>query len=159
MPPVYWFGIFLKLKMNDEPIIYTIIVLIIVFNVFHSVSAKELQRLFTTAQERAVLNAKREEPALAPPLPPTDSATTSPVALRTKQPRYITFNGLIKRSQGPTTLWINDSPDLFRQGYSVELDKITEKTVPILLSNKRRIELKPGQSVNTLNGTIKENWE
>ncbi len=139
--------------------IYTIILLVIVFNVFQSVSAKELQRLFTTAQERAVLNANREEPPPPPRLPTTDSATPSSVAPRPKPPRYITFNGFIKRSQGQTTLWINDSQDLFRQGFSVELDKITEKTVPILLSNKRRIDLKPGQSVNTLNGTIKENWE
>jgi hypothetical protein len=142
-----------------KPSIDIIILLVIVFNLFQSASAKELQRLFTTAQDRAILNAKREEPPPAPPLPTTGSATPSPVAPRPKPPRYITFNGLIKRSHGPTTLWINDSQDLFRQGFSVELDKITEKTVPIFLSNKRRIELKPGQSVNTLNGTIKENWE
>ncbi len=142
-----------------KPSIDIIILLVIVFNVFQSASAKELQRLFTTAQDRAILNAKREEPPPAPPLPTTGSATHQPVAPRPKPPRYITFNGLIKRSHGPTTLWINDSQDLFRQGFSVELDKITEKTVPIFLSNKRRIELKPGQSVNTLNGTIKENWE
>ncbi len=142
-----------------KPSIDIIILLVIVFNLFQSASAKELQRLFTTAQDRAILNAKREEPPPAPPLPTTGSATPSPVAPRPKPPRYITFNGLIKRSHGPTTLWINDSQDLFRQGFSVELDKITEKTVPIFLFNKRRIELKPGQSVNTLNGTIKENWE
>jgi len=128
-----------------KPSIYTIILLVIVFNAFQSVSAKELLRLFTTAQERAILDANREEP---PPPPPPN-----------KPSRYITFNGLIKRSHGPTTLWINDSQDLFQQGFSVEKDKITEKTVPIFLFNKRQIELKPGQSVNTINGTIKENWE
>jgi hypothetical protein len=136
--------------------IYTLIVFFIVLSLFQPAYAKKLQRLFTTAQQRAVLNAKRVEPPPAPPLPPTDSATPAP---RPKAPRYVTFNGLIKRSHGPTTVWVNESQHLFQEGFTVELEHIKEDTLPIFLSNKRRIKLKPGQSVNTLNGAIKENWE
>ncbi|OAD21160.1 hypothetical protein THIOM_003078, partial [Candidatus Thiomargarita nelsonii] len=58
-------------------------------------------------------------------------------------------------------VWINGTQELTQQGFTVELEKMTDElSVPIVLSNtKQRIFLKPGQTLNTLNGTIQEKFE
>jgi len=127
---------------------YLLFLLLIIFS--QSVRAQGLQRLFMTAQERAALDAERVKP---PPPPPPTATEVSP-------PRYITFDGLVTRSNGPSTVWINGSSKLTQPAFTVELDERTELSVPIVLSkSKQTIQLKPGQTVNTLDGTIKDNFE
>lgn len=122
-------------------------------------------RLFTTVQERAALNAERlkprkptieTKPAKAI-IPPKQALKIKPAVKQPKPPDYITFNGLILGKNREAIVWINNSTDLVQQGFRVELDKLTEElSVAIILSNsQQRIFLKPGQTLNTLNGTIK----
>ena len=117
-----------------------------------SLLANDLLRLFTTPAERQMLEAElhKKITRAGPKLPPP----------KDQPPRYITFDGLVTRSQGPSTIWINKHNDLYQQGFTVELDNITQSSVSIVLSNtKQPILLKPGQTADTLDGTIKENYE
>ncbi|MGH8580510.1 MAG: hypothetical protein ACREVK_10465 [Gammaproteobacteria bacterium] len=68
----------------------------------------ELGRLFTTPQERAALDELRREgpkPVAAPEkvAPPV----TSEPAPAAKPPQPITVNGLVRRSDGANTVWVN----------------------------------------------------
>ena len=129
---------------------YLLFLLLIIFS--QSVRTQGLQRLFMTAQERAALDAERVRPP-SPPEPIETKGASPP-------PRYITFDGLVTRSNGPSTVWINGSSKLTQPTFTVELEKRTELSVPIVLSkSKQTIQLKPGQTVNTLDGTIKDNFE
>jgi hypothetical protein len=108
--------------------------------------AEGLERLFTTAQERQKLNDIRTNP---PPPPGTEEPTAPP---------HITFNGLVTRSDGPTTVWVNGSEELHRSGFNIDIDKREDISVPITLTKARQeLWLKPGQTVSTLDGKIVEN--
>lgn len=105
-----------------------------------------LERLFTTAQERQQLNDLRTNP----PPPP---GMVEPAA-----PPQITFNGLVTRSDGAITVWINGSEELHQSGFNVDIDKREGIAVPItLIKARQEIWLKPGQTVSTLDGKIVEN--
>jgi hypothetical protein len=113
--------------------------------------ANDLLRLFTTPAERQALETELHKRRR------TETRIPSPTD---QPPRYITFDGLVTRSQGPSTIWLNKHNNLYQQGFTVKLDNTTQPSVSIVLSNtKKPIFLKPGQTVDTLDGTIKENYE
>ncbi len=110
-----------------------------------------LQRLFMTAQERTALDKTRSDPPKTPPTGGTNKG------LSPDTPRYVTFNGLVTRSNGPPTAWINGSNELLQRDFTVELDQRDELLVPIILSDSNQtIFLKPGQTVNILDGIVKD---
>lgn len=127
-------------------------------SVVQSVNAEELQRLFTTPQERADLEWRRLNPPEKvllqkkiekPPEPP-------PV----KIPAFITFNGLLRRSHGPTTVWLNGSSQPVQEGFVAKVEELEDLSLPVVIGDKnpRIVKLKPGQTVDTTNGQIKENF-
>ena len=121
-----------------------LIILLLLFPTL--VTADGLQRLFTNAQERLELEAKRNK-----------SKDTSK---EHKTPSYITVNGLIIRSNQPTTIWVNDSNDIYQEGFMVKLNEIDKLTTPIFLSDSERtILLKPGQTINILDGKITDSFK
>jgi hypothetical protein len=129
-----------------------------------TLAEEELQRLFTTPKERAALNDTRSKPKQqrikVVETRSVEKEEKSPPQL----PSFITFNGLVIRSHGPSTVWINGTNDLSNhnlsgQGFTVELDQIAKKSVSIVLPGNQKRTLKPGQMVNTLDGSIKENFE
>lgn len=128
---------------------YTQIVVILILSLLtltQTTRAEGLERLFTTAQERQQLNDIRTNP---PPPPGTEEPAAPP---------HITFNGLVTRSDGPTTVWVNGSDELVRQGFKIDIDNREDISVPIALTKqKQEIWLKPGQTVSTLDGKIVEN--
>jgi len=124
---------------------------------------KGLLRLFTTVQERAALNAERLKSRKSTIVtktvkikPPKQAIKIKPALEQPKPPEHITFNGLIL-GNNREIVWINNSTDLVQQGFRVELDKLmAELSVAIILSNsQQKIFLKPGQTLNTIDGTIK----
>lgn len=142
--------------------VITIILFGSVFNAF----ADELQRLFTTPLERQQLNRERDNPAL--PLPPK-AVEPPPLPEPPKLPPRITITGLIKRSHGHSTVWINDVPQTVtksssqtvQEGFTVDFNKIEGFTVPIVITkNGQQLPLKPGQTVDTVENKISErfNW-
>ena len=109
-----------------------------------------LQRLFTTPQQRNELNELRKNP----PPPPGETK------ILPKLPPYITFNGLVTRSVGPTTIWMNNEDSLFQEGFKIEEQQRQGLNIPIQLAGQKKgFTLKPGQTLNTLNGEIQENFE
>ena len=113
-----------------------------------------LLRLFTTPQERAALNAERSKP--------TSTETDGEKLPLPKFPATITLNGLIVRSQGPSTVWINGKNEMYQPGFKVEINQRTGITVPISLQlsqSQRIVSLKPGQTINTLDGKVKESFQ
>jgi len=135
-------------------------IVLLLLTLSQTAGAEGLLRLFTTPQERAMLNAERSKP-LPPPPKPSPPTTKLKPSNTTTTPPYITFNGLVIRNDGQTIVWINGRQELTQQGFTVELEKMTDElSVPIVLSNtKQRIFLKPGQTLNTLDGTIQEQFE
>ena len=67
-----------------------------------------LGRLFFTPSERARIDAMRRRPPAAPP--PAVAAAPPEPAPRAEAPKYLTLNGVVRRSDGATTVWLNDKP-------------------------------------------------
>ncbi|MDY6993900.1 MAG: hypothetical protein SVR94_15035 [Pseudomonadota bacterium] len=112
--------------------------------------ADELERLFTTAEQRTRLNSTRIQKPISEE-EEEDGGISS---------REVTLNGLVIRSKGPTTVWIDGQEELYQQDFTVKLDQQTGIQVPVeLKGSQKTILLKPGQSVNTLNGKITQNYD
>ncbi|MBI2801205.1 MAG: hypothetical protein HYX63_13160 [Gammaproteobacteria bacterium] len=79
--------------------------------------ADDLGRLFFTPSERAALDAARAAAAEIPPSTPAitpaematvpEPGTTVPIP----PPAPVTLNGFVKRSRGPSTVWLNGSTE------------------------------------------------
>lgn len=128
----------------------------------HGVWSEGLERLFTTAQERHDLNQWRVAPPPPPPSPPIGlegKISSAPPPL----PEQIVFNGLVIRSQGSSTVWVNGSEELFRTNFRVALEKREGLSVPIVLSKEdkeaKEIRLKPGETISTIEGKVLESYE
>jgi hypothetical protein len=146
------------IKMNKfKKSLIALLVIALMIMISPSSRAKDgLLRLFTTPQERAALNAERSKP------PPTPPKTGESVSASPKPPTTITLNGLIVRNQGPTTVWINGKNEIYQPGFKVEINQRKGIKVPInlqLSQSQRIVSLKPGQTINTLDGKIKESFQ
>lgn len=133
-------------------------------------TTSNLLRLFTTADQRADLNRQRQKKRIAEKekeiQKATPKKTTPPPG--PQAPPYITFNGLVRRETGPSTVWVNESNNLFQKGFRVELEPRADLSVSIVLSqnynssqksNSKTISLEPGQTLDTRNGDIKDIFE
>lgn len=109
--------------------------------------ADDLQRLFTTPEERAELDRLRNRiEVISPDVP--------------EPPPQITLNGIITRNQEPIAVWVNDNPETKQEGFSVQVDQTKKMSVPIFFSKSgRETWLKPGQTVNTKTDKIIENFD
>jgi hypothetical protein len=124
------------------------------------------RKLKKRIQKPPVKIKKIEQPKIvkkAPIKKITKQKQTKPKKIETKKPklpRYISFEGLMTRSDGTTTIWINGKNHLYREGFTIEIDKIKpDYSIPIILTyTKQIIILKPGQTYDTLEGKIKESY-
>lgn len=109
--------------------------------------ADGLQRLFTTPEERAELDRLRNRiEVISPDVP--------------EPPPQITLNGIIIRNQEPIAVWVNDSPQIKQEGFSIQAEQTKKMSVPIFFSKSgRETWLKPGQTVNTETDQIIENFD
>lgn len=114
-------------------------------------------RLFTTPVERTQLDQQRNSSggavlqegataqmtAAAPPPPAAPVDAAPPPA-----PEVLQLNGVLRRSNGKTIVWINNEPQdssPSARGQSIPLDLAGRKVI-----------LKPGQSYDPATGTIQE---
>jgi hypothetical protein len=118
--------------------------------------AEPVGRLFFTPAQRASLDVARSQRAR------TTLATeqvTEEVAAPTEQ--TITYSGMVRRNDGKSTVWLNNRPvnDQEAAGGTivgrVRPDGGVSLQVP---QSGRSIDLKPGQSVELLSGTIEEGY-
>ncbi|MET3131376.1 hypothetical protein AAKU55_001638 [Oxalobacteraceae bacterium GrIS 1.11] len=121
-----------------------------------SAGAVELGRLFATPAERAALDAQRADAppdtpaaagAAAQPVPGAvaSAAATAPAA------EPLVLNGVVRRSSGKSTVWLNQVP---QNDANNRLG--ADAALSLQLSSGRKVILKPGQSFDVNNGTIKE---
>jgi len=136
---------------------YSKLFLLGLLSIVNVAQATGLQRLFTTVEERSQLNYTRENPP--PPPPPVTPDSPEEIEETVKIPESITFNGLLERSQGPTTVWVNGSSQPVQEGFHADVEAIKDDTLPIVIGKgQQEINLKPGQTINTMDGNIKEHF-
>lgn len=107
--------------------------------------AEPLGRLFFSPEERTALDRMRNN-------------TSTSAAASTEQ---ITLNGLVRRSSGKTTTWINRLPQNENetpQGVVVQ-GQPSKASALLLLPSGKQIQLKAGQTFDTTKGKIREGYE
>ncbi|HSD99820.1 MAG TPA: hypothetical protein VLB72_03680 [Burkholderiales bacterium] len=118
-------------------------------------SAQErLGRMFFTPAQRASLDVARSQRARAAVATEKSEQEATPV------PQTITYSGVLRRSDGKTTVWINNQPVHDRESAGaaaivgrVRPDGSVTLQVP---QSGRSVSLKPGQSVELLSGAVEE---
>lgn len=117
-------------------------------------AAEPLGRFFFTPGQRASLDVARSQRARATLSTEQTEQEGAPVA------QTITYGGLVRRSDGKTTVWINNQAVKEREPASggaivsrVRPDGSITLQAP---QSGRSVDLKPGQSVELLTGTVEE---
>jgi len=111
-------------------------------------------RLFFTPAQRASLDVARSQRARAALATEKTEQEAAPV------PQTITYGGMVRRSDGKSTVWFNNQPVNDREALGgaaivgrVRADGSVTLQVP---QTGRSVSLKPGQSVELLSGAIEE---
>lgn len=120
-------------------------------------SAEPLGRLFFTPAQRAALDSRRVEALANANRPPAPPPTTAPKA---SPPQVVTLNGVVRRSDGATTVWVNGKPvaDRFHDA-DITSGSIGRESVGLnLATGGRRVRLKVGQSVEATSGVVEEGY-
>jgi len=99
-----------------------------------SVQEQRLGRLFSSPEQRAQLDAQRYG------VPSTDKTAPSPPP---EPPPPVELNGVVQRSSGHSTIWLNQTPHNDTKG-------------TLRLSNGQPLRLKPGQRYDPASNTIRE---
>lgn len=112
----------------------------------------DLGRMFFTPAERAMLDNARKKSIRGEVISETKAA--APV------PQNVSVTGMVRRSDGKSTIWVNNRPVTDRQTGAVKVaptanDNRVKLTVP---ESGRSVDLKVGQSVEILSGTIEEGY-
>lgn len=113
------------------------LLLVLGLALLHDADAQALGRLFFTDEQRAALDARRR--ARMPDKPAAAPLAASPTTR---------LDGFVKRSQGPSTVWVNGEPlpQPVRPG---------ERTVRVPIGDGgTRVELKPGETLDRGTGEI-----
>lgn len=115
-----------------------------------------LGRLFTSPDERISIDMRRGASLGGPMLPngaPAASvaAPPAPPAAPVAPPEPVQLNGVVRRSGGKSTIWINQVP---QTDGTAQLRG--DQSVTLRLSSGRQLVLKPGQSFNPADGTVQE---
>jgi hypothetical protein len=115
-----------------------------------------VERLFFTPAQRASLDVARSQRTRAT----VATERTEQLVVEQPTPQTITYGGMVRRSDGQTTVWINDraidgqeaagGATIIRR---VGPDGAVTVDVP---QSQRRVDLKVGQSVEVLSGSIGE---
>jgi len=111
-------------------------------------------RLFFTPAQRASLDIARSQRARAA------LSTEKPEQEAAPVPQTITYSGVLRRSDGKTTVWINNQPvnDQESAGAAAIVGQVRpDGSVTLQVPQSgRSVILKPGQSVELLSGAVEE---
>jgi hypothetical protein len=125
----------------------------------------ELGRLFTTPQERAMLEKSRHQPApQVEKQPKRIEKKPSSVAEEVKAPPRITINGVVSRTDGTSTVWVNGmnslDGDLNAQHIYVDSSSTRGEKVTIRLPNSPlELRLKPGETYEPSASTVIDGYQ
>ncbi len=121
--------------------------------------AQRLGRLFSTPDERALLDELRRERQIVDPDPQVVETVTDTTSVE-----QVTINGVVLRSSGANSAWINgrqvDGGARTREGVRVDTSAAQGGRVKITLpSGAETIDLKPGQKIDVDSGVVVEAYE
>ncbi|SFV05158.1 hypothetical protein [Pseudoduganella namucuonensis] len=109
--------------------------------------AAPLGRLFNTPQDRALLDARRLQGGA--PVEPAPPPVAAPAEQPPPPPPPMQLNGVLLRSNGKSTVWVNQSPLPEGSGTVAK-----DRSVTLRLPSGQRVTLKPGQSYDESTGVI-----
>lgn len=123
------------------------------------VDAQRLGRLFSTPDERALLDELRRERQIVDPDPQVVEIVQDAPSVE-----QVTINGVVLRSSGTNSAWINgrqiDGGGRTREGVRVHTSAAGGGRVKITLpSGAETIDLKPGQKIEVDSGIVVEAYE
>lgn len=121
--------------------------------------AQRLGRLFSTPDERALLDELRREQQIVEPEPQAEEVFSD-----TPSVEHVTINGIVLRSDGADSAWINgrqvDAGARTRDGVRVDTSATRGGRVRITLpSGAETVDLKPGQKIDVESGVVVEAYE
>jgi hypothetical protein len=119
--------------------------------VYGTAAGAELGRLFFTPAQRATLDSARKQNVR------TEIGNDNPEEA-TPLPQNITINGMIRRSDGKTTVWVNNRAVTEQQPNGVNVvpyknDNRVKLTAP---DSGHSVDLRVGQTLELNSGTIQE---
>jgi hypothetical protein len=129
--------------------------LLCLLSIAHAASAAELGRMFFTPAQRATLdNARKQNIRVEIGNENEQQSTAAPV------PQSVSVNGVIRRSDGKNTIWLNNRVVNEQQPGSMnaavgKADNRVRLNVP---ESGRNLDLKVGQTVEIVSGTIEESY-
>jgi hypothetical protein len=120
-----------------------------------SAGAADLGRLFFTPAQRATLDSARRQNIRVDVGNETEQSA-APV------PQHISVTGLVQRSDGKSTVWLNNRAVNEQQqtggGIVVTADRKEQRVKLSVPESGRSVDLKVGQTVEVLSGTIAEGY-
>ncbi|MGH8570573.1 MAG: hypothetical protein ACREXU_21850 [Gammaproteobacteria bacterium] len=125
------------------------------------VQAQDLGRLFTTPEEREMLEALRRQP----PKPQAEAApVVTPAVESAPVAPNVTMNGLVRRSRGRGMVWVNGvtslEGDLDAQGIEIDVGALRGTTLPVRIGDAPlAVGLKPGQTYDTGEAQVREVYQ
>ncbi len=126
-------------------------------------AADSLGRLFLTPEQRTQLDTARAQRDRRLPVQETEAAPVTPVA-PPQGPDVVTYSGVVRRSDGKSTVWINGKPVNERSraqaDHEVSVTALrNDGAVSVAIPQAdRRASLKVGQSLSVTSGTIEESY-
>jgi len=119
----------------------------------------ELGRMFFTPAQRATLDAARKQNVRVE-IGNEDNDRAPTPASTAPTPQTVRLNGLIQRSDGKNTVWLNNKPVTGPASGSLNISTSRNDTRVKLQApdGGRSMDLKVGQSAEILSGTIEESY-
>jgi hypothetical protein len=115
----------------------------------------DLGRMFFTPAQRATLDdARKKNTQVEIGVVATDKPVAAP------EPRTISVDGMVKRSDGNNTVWLNNRPVTGKQsdGVTVSPSKTDDRVRLSVPGAGRGVDLKVGQAVEIVSGTIADSF-
>jgi hypothetical protein len=124
-------------------------------------SAAELGRMFFTPTQRAALDTARKQNVRIElgndenERAPTTPSTAAPAS------QTVRFSGLIQRSDGKSTVWLNNKPITDKMSGGLNISTVRGDTRVKLTApdGGRSMDLKVGQTAEMVSGTIEEGYK
>ncbi len=118
-------------------------------------SAAELDRMFYTPAQRATLDNARKQNIRAEISSDNEQQTAAaPV------PQNVSVNGVIRRSDGKNTIWLNNRviSEQQKSGVNASVGKNDNRVRLSMPESGRGVDLKVGQTVEIVSGTVEESY-
>lgn len=118
------------------------------------------QRLFTTADQRLILNQHRLVNSTAAFGPPVEIKKPQPSPLRRqykKRPKSVRFSGVLYRADGTRVNWINGKAYTSKESRTEALSGSRGVTDTVSAGEQKRT-LKPGQTWDVNSGKIRDGY-